>query len=186
MGHDRLVVGLAVAKNQGSIAQSFDGNGLAFVGKLNQGVRGGGLSIDLHFPVHHVEQDVALRLYFRLQLPPLFEFNAGGVYAGQGKYRPLGFTPFPGNEIDLDSALIQLDGGDAVLLEADVVRRRHFQVGRQVEPNLNDFLHTAVFLKSFRGDLGVDQAAARRHPLYTAGVDHALPGHRVPVHDVSL
>ena len=130
MGHDRLVVGLAVAEDEGSVAQRFDGNGLAFVGKLHQGVRGGGLSIDLHFPVHHVEQDIALCFHFRLQLPSLFEFNAGGMYAGEGRHRPLGFTPFPGNEVDRGPALIQLDSRDAVLLKANVVRRRHFQVGR--------------------------------------------------------
>nr|GEU28208.1 urease accessory protein G [Tanacetum cinerariifolium] len=81
-----------------------------------------------------------------------------------------------GNDLDADAGL----GGKArhfVAVEIAVPRLAHLVFRGQVEPQLEAFHHAVLLL----GHLGVDHAAAGRHPLHAAAGEQAFVAGAVPV-----
>src|SRR4029078_5353438 len=67
--------------------------------------------------------------------------------------------------------------------KAGVARRRHLEPRREIDPELQDLERPAVAPELLRRDLGVLDAAPCRHPLHSAGADHALMPGAVAVRD---
>src|SRR5258708_841480 len=63
-----------------------------------------------------------------------------------------------------------------------VARRRHFQLARQIHPELESPQPAVRAL----GHFGMDDAPALRHPLDVTGLDHALVAHRIRVPDAAV
>src|SRR3569623_3308179 len=66
-----------------------------------------------------------------------------------------------------------------------VTRRRHFVLGRQVDPQLDHFEQAAVLRKLGAMELLVDDAAGRGHPLPVAGADAAAAARRITELDLA-
>ncbi len=73
--------------------------------------------------------------------------------------------------------------GDVGGVDAAVARVDHFLAGGQVGPQLKT--HQRALRAAF-GHFLVDDAAAGRHPLHIAGVDHARIPHRIAMLHVSI
>ena len=90
------------------------------------------------------------------------------------------------NQVDPRLVVDAWQRGNAVALHADVPGRRHLEPRGQVHPELEQLQRPTLALERRRGDLGMDETAAGRHPLDAALVDDALMARGVLVREFAF
>lgn len=86
-----------------------------------------------------------------------------------------------GDDLDMDSAVVDVDAGDLGGAEVAIARLALFQLLRQVDPQLHALVGAAVGV--LPRHLGVHDALARRHELQVARLDGAFVPRKVFVVD---